>query len=164
MCGKKVMDTSMYASGQLWDGSEKMIKDAIAKVDEEVQSEKKRKRSRGLQGAGLFPDGSAAQAAGAGGIFPAQSSVTENAQAASISVTFGQEGSLGIVFSDEGWEIQDISIGGTQALCVRIVRQASVDDVRSICADLRALAISARRACVRDGGAQARSVSHTYPR
>ena len=24
MCGKKVMDTSMYASGQLWDGSEKI--------------------------------------------------------------------------------------------------------------------------------------------
>lgn len=123
MCGKKVMDTSMYASGQLWDGSEATVKNAIAKVNEEARTEKKRKRYRGLEKAGLLSDGRPATTETAG-IFPAQRSESDDCRAASISVTFGQEGSLGIVFTDEGWEIQDIVAGGTQhatSICGKII-------------------------------------------
>lgn len=112
MCGKNIADTSMYASGQVWDGSEDIIKDAIAKVDEEVKLEKKKAKNKGLVAAGLLggpADATASDAAGSG---------TEDGEAAgqeTINVTFGKEGSLGIVFTDEGWEIEDIVEDGAAA-------------------------------------------------
>lgn len=113
MCGKNIADTSMYASGQVWDGSEEIIKDAIAKVDEEVRLEKKKAKNKGLVAAGLLgaPDDSgAADAAGA-----QASEGKEEAGQEKINVTFGKDGPLGIAFTDEGWEIEDISEGSAAA-------------------------------------------------
>lgn len=110
MCGKNIADTSMYASGQVWDGSEDVIRDAIAKVDEEVRLEKKKAKNKGLVAAGLLgaPDDA----------LPIGKGPPEGQEAAGqekINVTFGKEGGLGIVFTDEGWEIEDIAEGSAAA-------------------------------------------------
>ena len=110
MCGKNIADTSMHASGQVWDGSEQIIKDAIAKVDEEVRLEKKKAKNKGLVAAGLL--------GGPDHAVPTDEEATAGAEAAGqerIDVTFGKEGGLGIVFTDEGWEIEDIAEGSAAA-------------------------------------------------
>ena len=57
ICGKTVTDTSMYASGQLWDGSEELVNKIIKEVQDEQEEIKKyghvksKKRARAVRAA-----------------------------------------------------------------------------------------------------------------
>jgi hypothetical protein len=186
MCGKKVMDTSMYTSGQLWDGSEEVVKNVIAKVDEEQRQAKKRKKGRGgIAGAAAA---SAAKSAAAdadaaitqANIFPAETDGGgSDDRAASIDVTFGKEGGLGIAFTDEGWEIREILEGGAlrnvtspplcSALRSPLVGAPAVIHCprcpRWPCAQFEGcLALRVDRCRSRDGGPPAGAVPHPHPR
>ena len=122
MCGKQIADTSMHASGQMWDGTEEQIKKQIEAVEEEVKEEKRRAKHKGLVAAGLlggpgnsFPRADAAGGGGGGGGADGDAAEAADAAAApeqqQIFATFGKEGGLGIVFTDEGWEIESIAEG-----------------------------------------------------
>lgn len=109
MCGKQVQDTSMYASGQLWDGSEDLVRDTIAEVQKE-QEEAQRFGGRS-QNAMMAEKNAmnaekplaslgkmshiinAAQATDIGGAMYAPE-LDDSPPAAEISVTFGGEGPL----------------------------------------------------------------------
>lgn len=106
MCGKSIADTSMYASGQVWDGTEDKIAGMIKQVDEDVRQEKRKKKNPGL---------AAAEEAAAAAAAEKKADADQIEAQEKIYATFGAEGGLGIVFTDEGWEIEEIVDGGAAA-------------------------------------------------
>ena len=88
----------IWRADQLWDGSDKIVNDIIADVNREEGEKKKRKRGAPAK---EVPGSAHAEANRS-----ALVAEPEDTRPRTIDVTFGKEGSLGIAFSDEGWEIE----------------------------------------------------------